>query len=71
MNTPNWFNRAFEAWQEYRYMLDPTDERSLVDLILEEYDRDVESAMRNPVVKLVFWVRRVAVGFGKSGGRVF
>lgn len=48
---------AFRIWQEYRYMLDPADERSLVDLITQEYDRDTDAALRNPLAGIVQWLR--------------
>lgn len=48
---------AFRIWQEYRYMLDPADERSLVELIKEEYDRDTKRALRNPLAGIVFWLQ--------------
>ncbi len=48
---------AVEIWQEYRHMLDPGDERGLVDQILQDYDKDTERAMKNPLVKAVFLVQ--------------
>lgn len=65
--------QAVEIWQEYRHMSNPDDERSLVDLLMDdEYSRDVDAAMRNPVVRLVLWVRCLLVnGVNNSGDRPF
>jgi hypothetical protein len=35
-------------------MLNPDDERSLTQLILEEYDTDINTAMQNPLIALLW-----------------
>ena len=49
--------QAVEAWQEYRHMLNPSDERSLVDQIIEDYDKDIDAALQNPIVAVAWWLR--------------
>ncbi len=45
---------AVEVWQEYRYMLNPSDERDLAELICDEYSRDIDAALRNPLIALLW-----------------
>jgi hypothetical protein len=38
-------------------MLNPSDERSLVDQIIEDYDRDIDAALQNPFVAIAWGLR--------------
>jgi hypothetical protein len=46
--------KSLDIWQEYRHMLNPDDERSLTQLILEEYDTDINRALQNPLIALLW-----------------
>jgi len=58
---------GFSAWEEYRTRLIPDDCRDLCDLVIEEYDKDVDLALsRNPLLRVYLWFVRFFRDFSLS-----